>query len=185
LVLDWLSWEGTPSVTFKRPIHNGTMWARAWVNAADYFDQWWPEDFRLVQDHGTGMLIQGGRDWQDYQVKAVITPHMAASFGLAARVQGLERYYELQLNPAGKARLVKVLDGVKVLAETNLEVNYDTPYEMRLAVKGVHIDAYVNGKSVFAVDDRNRPLKDGGIALVCEEGRIGCDLVNISPIESG
>ena len=184
LVLDWLTWDGTPSVIFKRPSHNGTMWARAWVNAVDYFDQFWPEAFRLVQDHSTGMLIQGGRDWQDYQVKAVITPHMAASFGLAVRVQGLERYYELQLDPAGKVRLVKALDGIRILAEKDLEVNYGSPYELHLAVKGIHIDAFINGERVFVIDDRNRPLKDGGIALVCEEGRIGCDLVSITPLEA-
>lgn len=185
LVLDWLTWEGTPSVIFKRPSHNGSMWARAWVNAADYCDQWWPEAFRLVQDHGTGMVIQGSRDWQDYQVKAVITPHMVTSFGLAVRVQGLERYYELQLDPAGKARLVKALDGVKVLAEKDLEVNCGSPYELHMAVKGVHIDAFINGKRVFEIDDMDRPLNNGGIALVCEEGRIGCDSVSINPLEAG
>jgi ADP-ribosylglycohydrolase len=181
LVLDWLTWEGTPNMVFKRPSHNGTMWSRAWINAVDHYDLWWPEAFRLIQDHGTGMLIQGGRDWQDYQVKAVITPHMADSFGLAARVQGLKRYYELQLDPAGKARLVKALDGIKILAEKDLEVNYGSPYELHLTVKGIHIDAFINGERVFAIDDRNKPLNNGGIALVCEEGRIGCEAVSITP----
>jgi ADP-ribosylglycohydrolase len=182
LVLDWLTWEGTPNMVFKRLSHNGTMWSRAWINAVDHYDPWWPEAFRLIQDHGTGMLIQGGRDWEDYQVKAVITPHMADSFGLAARVQGLERYYELQLDPAGKARLMKALDGIQVLAEIDLEVNYGLPYELHLAVKGIHIDAFINGKRVFAIDDRNKPLNNGGIALVCEEGRIGCEVVSIAPV---
>jgi hypothetical protein len=183
LFLDWLTWDGTPNVLFKRPSYNGTMWSKAWVNAADYFDQWWPEAFRVVQDHGVGMLIQGGRDWQDYQVKAVITPHMVTSFGLATRVQGLQRYYELQLDPAGKVRLVKALDGVKILAEKDLEVKYGLPYELHLAVKDVHIDAYINGSHAFGIDDRNRPLINGGIALVCEEGRIGCNTVSIGPLE--
>ncbi len=183
VILDWLTWDGTPHITFKRPSHNGIMWARAWVNAADYFDLWWPEAFRVVQDQGTGMLIQGGRDWQDYQVNAVITPHMVTSFGLAARVQGLERYYELQLDPSGKARLVKALDGVRVLAEMDYEVNYGSAYELRLDVKDVHIEAYINGEPVFTFDDRHRPLKNGGIALVCEEGRIGCNTVSIGPLE--
>ena len=184
LVLDWLTWDGTPHVTFKRPSHNGTMWSRAWVNAADYFDQWWPEAFRLVQDRGTGMLIQGGRDWQDYQVKTVITPHLVNSFGLAARVQGLQRYYELQLDPAGKARLVKALDGIKVLVEKDFQVEYGLPYELHLAVKAAHIDAYINGSHVFGFEDIDRPLKNGGIALVCEEGRIGCDAVSMLPLDA-
>ena len=185
LVLDRLTWDGIPNVIFKRPSHNGTMWSRAWVNAADYFDLWWPEAFRVVQDHGTGMLIQGGRDWQDYQVKAVITPHMVASFGLAARVQGLQRFYQLQLDPAGKARLVKALDGINVLVEKEFEVKLGLPYELHLAVKAAHIDAYINGSHIFGIDDIDRPLKNGGIALVCEEGRIGCDTISIMPLEAG
>jgi len=44
------------------------------------------------------MAIQGTREWQDYQVQATFTPHLARSFGLAARVQGLKRYYALRLH---------------------------------------------------------------------------------------
>jgi len=67
----------------------------------------------------------------------------------------------------------------------NLEVIFGSPYELHLAVKGVHIDAHINGKRVFEIDDMNRPLKNGGVALVCEEGRIGCDAVSINPLEAG
>jgi hypothetical protein len=76
---------------------------------------------------------------------------------------------------------VKALDGIKVLAEKDLEVNYGSPYELQLAVKGIHIDAFINGERVFAIEDRNKPLNNGGIALVCEEGRIGCETVSIAP----
>ena len=182
LVLDWLTWEGAPHVIFKRPSHNGTLWARAWVNAVDYFEPVWPEAFRLIQDHGTGMIIQGGRDWQDYQVKAVITPHMVSAFGLAVRVQGLERYYELQLDCAGKARLLKALDGIQVLAEKEFTFNFGSPYELQIQVERGHIDAYINQEHVFAIQDQARPLINGGVALICEEGRIGCNEVSIRPL---
>jgi ADP-ribosylglycohydrolase len=182
LVLNWLTWAGEPRVIFKRPSYRGSMWARAWVNAVDYFDPVWPEAFRLIQDHGTGMILQGGRDWQDYQVTAVITPHMVASFGLAARVQGLERYYELQMDCAGKARLVKALDGIQVLAEKDFAFSFGSPYELQMQVKGSQIDAYINQEHVFAIEDPERPLITGGVALVCEEGRTGCNEVSVSPL---
>jgi hypothetical protein len=183
LVLDALGWDGAPKVTFKRPVHNGTMWARAWVNAADHFEQGFPEAFRLVQDHGTGMLIQGGRDWQNYQVWAVITPHMVKTFGLAVRVQGLERFYELQLDPAGKVRLVKALDGIRVLAEQTMAVQIGSPYELRIDVKENLIVAFVNNELIFEVQDSKKPLVNGGIALVVEEGRVGCDEIHLGPLE--
>jgi len=182
LVLDWMTWEGDPQVVFKRPSHNGTLWARAWVNAMDYFDPFWPEAFRLIQDHGTGMVIQGGRDWQDYQVKAVITPHMIASFGLAVRVQGLARYYELQLDRVGKVRLLKALDGIQVLAEKDFAFSFGSPYELQINVNRGQIDAYINQQPIFAIEDQERPLENGGIALVCEGGRIGCEEVSVSPL---
>ena len=37
------------------------------LDAMDSFNRRWPEPFRLVQNRGTGMLIQGARDWRDYQ----------------------------------------------------------------------------------------------------------------------
>ena len=182
LVLDWLTWDGTPRQVFKRPEYEGSMWARAWVNAADYFEPVWPEAFRLIQDHGTGMVIQGGRDWQDYEVRAAITPYMVATCGLAARVQGLQRYYELQIDPLGKARLVKALDGMRILAETDLAVRYDDPYDLAMIVSGNRIQASINGVTRFDVRDEERPLLGGGIALVCAEGCIGCDSVSIAPL---
>jgi len=33
----------------------------------------------------------------------------------------------------------------------------------------------------FKVEDLDRPLSGGGIALVCEEGRIGTDEVSVEP----
>jgi len=67
------------------------------VNGVSRFDAWWPEPYRLIQNEGMGLLIQGTREWRDYQVRAAVTPHMATSAGIGARVQGLQRYYALLL----------------------------------------------------------------------------------------
>ena len=87
------------------------MWRRAWVDGVDQYGSRWPEPYRLVQNHGTGLLIQGTRDWTDYRVSAPITPHLVASAGIGARVQGMRRYYALLLAEGGTVRLVKALDG--------------------------------------------------------------------------
>jgi ADP-ribosylglycohydrolase len=177
--LGYLSWDGSPIVTFRRPIQSGRMWKRQWVNAADFFEDEFGEAFRVIQNRGRGMVITGTREWTDYSVQALITPHLAKAFGLAIRVQGLERYYGLLLSNQNTIKLIKRLDGETVLAEKTFDWKFDQPHDLRIAIKSNYIVASVNGELLFKVEDSNRPLSSGGIALVCEEGRIGTDEVSV------
>jgi hypothetical protein len=183
--LDYLTWDGTPDVTLTRPAEGGTMWRRAWVSGMDRYDSRWPEPYRLIQNHGTGLLIQGTRDWTDYKVSAPITPHMVLSAGIGARVQGMRRYYALLLGDGGKVRLIKALDGDAVLAETDFSWQFDVTYELSLEVKGNRLRASIDGKDLFEVEDGNRPLVGGAVAFVCEEGRMESDVIRVQPVDSG
>ncbi len=178
--LDYLTWDGGPDVVLARPEHGGTLWRRAWVDGVDQFDSGWPEPFRIVQNHGTGLLIQGARDWRDYQVSAAITPHLAHAAGIAARVQGMRRYYALLLC-AGVVRLVKALDGDTVLAEAGLAWSLGDTYDLRLQVVGQRIQGWVDDRPLLDVQDADRPLDGGGVALVCTEGRMATDAVIVRP----
>jgi hypothetical protein len=181
IYLDWLSWDGSPNVTFRRPDAHGAMWKRQWVNAADHFEDRIGEAFRVIQNRGRGLVITGTREWADYNVQASLTPHLAKAFGLAVRVQGLERYYALLLSDQNTARLIKRLDGETVLAEQTFAWNFDQDYHLQITVQGNQILATVNGTMLFNVEDFERPLSGGGIALVCEEGHIGTDEVSVLP----
>jgi hypothetical protein len=156
------------------------MWKRQWVNAADYFEDEFAEAFRVIQNRGRGLVMTGTREWTDYTVQAVITPHLAKAFGLAARLQGLERYYGLLLSNQNTIKLIKHLDGEILLAERTFDWKLGQPYDLRMTVKGNQILAAVDGELFFKVEDLDRPLFSGGIALVCEEGRIGTDEVSVS-----
>ena len=118
LYLDYLTWEGTPSVVFKRPNFPGTTWKKCWINGVDYLESG-QDAYRLIQDEGRGLIIQGCREWTDYQVSADVTPHMVKAAGIAGRVQGMRRYYAFLLCGDGKARLIKMFDREKILAERN------------------------------------------------------------------
>lgn len=177
--LDSLTWDGSPNVTFHRPVASGNMWKRQWVNAADHFTDEFGEAFRVIQNRGRGLVITGTREWTDYSVQAEITPHLVNAFGLAARVQGQERYYALLLTEQKKVKLVKRLDGEVVLAEKSYEWQFGMPYNLRLKVENSKIQAWANGNLLFTVDDSIRTLTGGGIALICEAGRIGTDAVSI------
>jgi len=164
-----------------RPATGGTMWRRAWVNGVDQYAPWWPEPYRLVQNHGTGLLIQGTREWTDYRVSADVTPHMVKAAGIAARVQGMRRYYALLLCSDGKARLLKALDGNTVLAEADFAWEFGETYDLSLEVVGTRLRAWVDGQQLFEVDDADRPLTGGGVALICEEGRTATEIVTVRP----
>jgi ADP-ribosylglycohydrolase len=173
--LEWLTWDGAPDVTLTRPPDGGTMWRRAWVHGVR-FDPHWPEPFRLIQNRGRGLLIQGTREWTDYEVHAAVAPESVTAAGIAARVQGMRRYYALLLY-ADAARLVH---GDRVLAEAPLQRrDYSKPHELALRVTGPRLLGAVDGRPLFDVEDG--ALTSGAVALVCEQGCLTCDAVHVRP----
>ncbi len=179
LYLDSLSWSGAPQVAFTRPAGNGVMWRRAWVDAVDSFRPIGPEIFRPVQNQGRGLLVTGTRDWQDYSVSASITPHLAAAAGIAARVQGLHRYYGLLLSKTGVLRLVRVCGEETFLGEVSFPWDYFKTVSLRLQVAGQRIRAWADGHLFFDLDDEDGALEGGGIGLLIEEGCLACESVRV------
>jgi len=177
--LDYLTWDGAPETRLWKPEKAGSAWSKAWVNAVSNFQEWGG----VIQNEGRGMLIQGTREWTDYAVTASISPHMGEKAGIAARVQGLKRYFCLLLCRDGKVRLIKALDGDKTLSESPLAVELDAKYEMKLAVRGNRVTGWVNGHQVAEAVDADRPLTGGAVALVIEEGRMQVLDVRVSPLD--
>ncbi len=180
--LDYLTWAGAPDTPLTRRDDAGTMWRRAWVNAVDHL--WAGSGLRISQDRGTGLLIHGTREWTDYEIQASIRPHLARRTGVAARVQGLERYYALLLCEGNKLRLVKQRDGQAILAETDLEWTYDETYELTLRVQGRMLTGEVGGETILKATDDGDLLAGGGVALVCDEGRIDVSQVRVQPVQA-
>lgn len=170
--LDYLTWDGAPTVALGKPEAAGTFWQKAWVDAADRFwcgDAKWP--YHIAQDEGPGMGIQGSREWSDYAVTVRVRPHLAVSAGVAACVQGLKRYYALVLTSGNKLQLVKEHYGRKVLAQKAFKWSFDEEFDLRLETRGGKLTAYVNGKKVLAAEDKREPFLSGAVGLLCEEGR--------------
>jgi hypothetical protein len=178
--LDYLTWDGEPDVTLTRPTDGGSMWRHAWTNAVDSYDQRWPEPFRIVQNHGRGLLIHGTREWRDYTVSADVTPHLAEGVGLAARVQGLRRYYAIRLARGGIAQLIRMCDSQHVLAELPLHWDFGRTYQLTLTVVGHRLIGTVDDVRLEALDDE-AALDCGGVALLIEEGRTATNVVRVRP----
>ncbi len=180
IYLDYLTWDGEADVTLTRPEQTGTMWRRAWVQGVDQFGGYYPESYRLIQNRGTGLLMQGTRDWRNYRVTADVTPHMVKSSGVAVRVQGLRRYYALLLVREGKLQLVKAKHERQVLSEIDYSWEPGCTYEMTLEVEDGHLRGSVNGESMLEADDVDEAMGGGAIALVCEEGRTATQVVRVT-----
>ncbi len=195
--LDYLTWEGEPEVTLGRPAAGNPpawpaqgpqLWRRAWVNAVDQWEGWAREPYRVIQNSGRGLLFQGTRQWKNYRVKADVTPALVQSGGIAARVQGMRRFYALFLCEGGVARLVKALDGDHILAEAPFAWELWKPYSLELEVSNgqagdsARLLAWIDGRLLFDVQDAQRPLDGGGVAVVVEEGHLLAGAVTVGPV---
>jgi len=190
LYLDYLNWEGVPDVVLTRPIGGKErwepplVWRQAWVDAMDQWELWWPQPFRLVQNEGRGLLMQGTWEWENYVVEADITPWLMDAAGIGVRVQGLKRFYALLLVKGKKIRLMKALDGDTILAEVDYEWETYGTYQLKLQVSDQKLTAWVNDELQFEVMDDDTPLMGGAAAFVIDQGHISSQVMTVKPIDT-
>ena len=182
--LDYLRWDGAPRLTLRRPKLPSSFWRQSWVNNVQFFSKNFAAAFRISQDRGVGIIIHGTREWVDYRVSSTIAVHLGSSAGLAARVQGLRRYYVLLLEAGGWARLIKVRDDVRtVMAEAHYPWALEKPAALALALNGREIVGTVDGGvTLRATDTSDMPFANGGVGLVITEGALSTDQVEVQPL---
>jgi len=194
--LDYLDWTGEPSAQLNRPAERivsrlnrekgPIMWKSAWVDGLDGNERltqldYWPEPYRLIQNIGRGLLMQGTREWENYRVTARMTPHMCEAGGLGIRVQGMTRYYALLISQEG-ARLVRSHEGKDtILASCDQGWKLGHQYELTLQAKGNKLTAWLNQEKILEVEDAEGYYPSGAMALISQVGRIGCDFVEVQP----
>ena len=191
LYLDCLTWDGAPDVSLLRPGEDSaahtpkgsaSLWQRAWIKAVDLVSER-AADWGIIQNRGRGLFIQGTRQWTDYRASAVLCPHLVSAGGIAVRVQGLRRYYALLFKTPGQIQLVKQLDGQETcLASTEWAWDFEQEIGLALQAEGNHLKAWANGVLLFDTADPDRPLLDGALALVVEEGHLAIRSVDVGPV---
>lgn len=178
LYLDYLTWGGEPDLFLTRPSglndskEKPLAWKRAWIDAMDIWGAHWREPYRLSQNDGRGLIIQGTREWRNYEAEATITPWLVGPCGIAVRVQGLKRFYALQLVRGNKVRLVKAMGGESILAEKNFLWKINHSYKFKMRVSGNRIKTWVDDQPQFDFVDASTPLTGGGVAYVVSTGHI-------------
>jgi ADP-ribosylglycohydrolase len=182
IYLDYLTWTGAPKTVLRRPDDNlSTMWKHAWVNNVSQFQTRW-EGLRITNGEGKGFIAQGSRDWKNYRVRSEVMPLLAEGWGLAARIQGRERYYAVMFDKldGGCARLIKRVHDETVLATVPFSWQLDQKYVVELQVEGNEIQAFVDGRKILeARDTQQLPLTGGGVGLVVDTGSISTQAVQI------
>jgi hypothetical protein len=125
--------------------------------------------------------MQGTREWRDYQAEADITPWLMDAGGIAVRVQGLKRFYALQLVKDNKIRLMKALDNDTILAEKDFDWEIHTTYLLKMQVSGNQVKAWVDGKLIFDISDEGTSLSGGAVAYVVDQGHIASQAMTVKP----
>ena len=123
------------------------------------------------------MISQGTREWIDYAVSADVTPHLVKRAGVAARVQGLRRFYALLVTEDKKVQLVRYFDQESVLAEAPFDWSLGETLNMTLNVKDDKITAFINDAKLLEASDTM--LDAGAVGLIVEEGRTGTHRVQV------
>lgn len=183
ILLDYLRWDGAPELTLRRPAGDNDFWRRAWVNSVSFFSKRFPPSFRISQDRGEGLIIHGTRQWTDYRMEADIVVHLGAFGGVAVRVQGLRRRYDVRLTRAGTIEIVRVRDDeIEVLASAPYALQFETSIGVSVSVVGNEIRAQIGALSLAARDDSDQALADGGIGLLIAEGALSTNEVRVAGI---
>jgi ADP-ribosylglycohydrolase len=181
LLVDWLRWDGKPSLTLRRPAGDCDFWRMSWVNGVSTFSKRFPPSFRISQDRGEGLIAHGTRQWRDCEVKSDLVIHLGNHGGVALRVQGLRRFYAVRATRTGTLQIVRVRDDeTKVLAETGFPLAFEKKLSFTARAEGNAISAIVDGVSLSAEDNDAGAFADGGIGLVIHEGALSTDAVTIS-----
>lgn len=179
--LDWLTWDGAPTLRLGPPEHQASRWLDTWAVACTDLASGRESLYTIIQNRGQGMILQGTRDWRDYAARARCRVNLANSFGLAVRVQGLKRYYALEIDKRGTARLIEMRYQRRVLAEAATEWALYRWYDLELAVTGNRLVASIDGQALFDVTVQDA-FEGGGIGLLVDEGRLNVNQVEVEAL---
>ena len=191
IIMNFLKISGEAKTSFFRPGHitsfkkgifskQAIMWKNSWVKALDHWEHRWAEAFRITNNHGRGMIITGTHEWKNYTITSNITYELVESGGLAVRIQGLLRYYALEFTRNNKLRLVKMLNGLKILKEIDFNFKFQKEYELSLRVNNNHLSGLLDGKLLLEFEDTTDVLEKGAIGFIVESGTQKSQKITIS-----
>lgn len=178
--LEVLSWSGCPDVTFKRPAGTGDFWRRAWVSNVHFFSKHFPQDIRISQNRGEGLILQGGRSWTDYAVEADLMLHLGNHGGVVLRAEGQRRYYLARVTRERRLEIVRRKDEAEtVLASVPFDTAFEKAFTMTASVDGARISAAIGDVRIEATDD---VFTGGAAGMLIHEGALSATRIRVRPV---
>ena len=179
--LDRLTWIGTPKVTFSFSDASEPA-RRAWVFDAPVFGPSRFENIYWMSAYDRrGLAYQGSRQWTDCEARADLKVKLATSAGLLARVQGLRRFYALELTDQQTVRIIKVRHNLSVLAEASRPWIPEKTVDLHFTVTGNHLQGWIEGELILEADDEDAPLLDGAAGLTVVHGHLSATKFTVGP----
>jgi hypothetical protein len=136
--VDSVRFTGTPFTIFPdTPLLGPAQEPVGWINDLDQIIiRPFPADrhpcFRIGKNSGTGVMVTGTRDWNDYTFEATLSVNRAARAGLIVRYQGLRRYVAV-VRTSDRLQLIQNFYGETALDE--IPVSWQTGEEHTLTVR--------------------------------------------------
>lgn len=128
-----------------------------------------------------GEVYTGGHDWEDYEVRGVLTPVLGEYHWINVRVQGALRSYAVGLLPDGKVGILKNENGYRILKTEELCWKPGEEYEITVCVHKNHICADINGQIQMEFTDEEKPYLNGCIGLSVQAGsHLSCKRIAVS-----
>ena len=97
LFLDYVGWDGDPTLMWQGAGLGGSAWRRAWSTTQGSVAPTGNGTLTFDPCDGTGLAILGTREWRNYRVTAVLQGEREVEVGVAARVRGKLRYLALRV----------------------------------------------------------------------------------------
>lgn len=154
----------------------------AWSISAGLITQW----SNIYDNFGSGTdpakpgtyALTGDLNWTDYTIRAEVRSTDNDAIGIIFRYQDPQNYYRFSMDTQRSyRRLIKKVQGnVIVLAEDAEAYARDRWYALRIAVKGIRIQIFVDEGVLFDVGDDS--LSQGKFGLYCW-GNAGSEFKNI------
>jgi len=178
VLLDSLDWSGAPQLTLKP--RTGEGWEYHWMEGCDDGVRKWEPRMKAIQNHGTGQVSTGTREWTDYRVEATVASQVSDAFGITIRNQGLCQHYAVTIGRDGFVRLLRQYgDQVTTLQSAPFTYEWGSEVSMSIQAIGQDISATVGDIHLGAID--RSMITSGGTAITVTQGHAWATQVVISP----
>lgn len=175
VLIDFVDFGGTARIEHADGIpHQAPRNIPGWISNLDTVRGRFSSDphelMYLGRNEGLGVLVTGGRQWDDCTVKCGFQIHAAARAGILLRYQGMRRHYAVVFTKSA-LQIVRNRYGETVLAETPFEAEENRLYALEASACGDEVRVSVEGGPTIAV--RDTAFDCGGAGFAVERGLAG------------